>query len=211
MGTWARGRWALQGTSRSESRGPEGNQHNNYSADLLPITPAKPLKTERRAPITLTWNIALFHTNRRRTTTRTLRKWFLSRNERYYVFTTLLSSVSRFVIILWIFRGFGRPWGWNPSKHKRGNADGEFQNNMILSRRLGGPNKIYLNINAHRGVHYLEVLSKHGRYIPSLSLSAFNNRHWRPTGCQVVFRKLLYCLWVSDCDIFGFMVTKEQP
>lgn len=33
---------------------------------------------------------------------------------------------------------------------------GEFQNNMILSRHLSGPNKIYLNINAHRGVHYLE-------------------------------------------------------
>lgn len=182
MGARADGRGTTGSVYEEPLAAPGGNQHNNYSADLLPITSAKPLKTERRAPITLTWNIALFHTNRRRTTTPALRKWFLSRNERYYVFTTLLSSVSRFVIILWIFRGFGRPWGWNPSKHKRGNADGEFQNNMILSRRLGGPNKIYLNINAHRGVHYFEVLSKHGRYISSLSFSAFNNRHWRVEG-----------------------------
>lgn len=160
---------------------PGGNQHNNYIANLFPITPGQPFKTER-VPIILTWNIALFDTNRR--TTQAQRKWFLSRNERYYVFTTLLSSVSRFVIILWIFRGFGRPWGWNPSKHKRGNADGEFQNNMILSRRLGGPNKIYLNINAHRGVHYLEVLSKHGRCIPTLSFITFNNRHRRGGGAK---------------------------
>lgn len=101
---------------------------------------------------------------------------YLSRYDRYYVFTRLLSSVSRFVIILWIFNGFGCPWGWNPFEHKRGNADGEFQNNMILSQRLSGPNKIYLNINSHRGVHYLEVSSKYRRNIGFVYKSSRNEQ-----------------------------------
>lgn len=111
----------------------------------------------------------------------------------------LLSSVSRFVIILWIFSSLGCPWGWNPSKHKRGNADGEFQNNMILSQCLGGPNKIYLNINAHRGVHYLEVLSKHWRYSITFILKTFNCWYWmnptvliRPTSDYYIVEKLWY-------------------
>lgn len=71
-------------------------------------------------------------------------------------------------------QGPQRPRGWNPFEHKRGNADGEFQNNMILSRHLSGPNKIYLNINAHRGVYYLEVLSKHRQYILSIPFTSIS-------------------------------------
>lgn len=133
---------------------------------LLPIPPGKPLKTPFTTYFRLHFYYSIIFISFLTASSTKQRKPYLSETERYYVFTRMLSSVSQFVIILWIFRGFGCPWGWNPSKHKRGNADGEFQNNMILSRRLSGPNKIYLNINALRGVHYLEVLSKYWRNTP---------------------------------------------
>lgn len=74
----------------------------------------------------------------------------------------LLTLLWLFVIMLWIFNGLVSliPRGWNPFEHERGNADIEFQNNTILSRYLGGPNKISYNINAHRSIYYFEVLSE---------------------------------------------------
>lgn len=158
--------WLAQKVGNGENlRLPREISTTITSQMLLPIAPGKPLKTPFttyfRLPVLraififfpIMWSIL-----------QRLREPYLSK--RYYVFTRMLSSVSQFVIILWIFREFGCPWGWNPSEHKRGNADGEFQNNTILSRRLSGPNKIYLNINALRGVHYLEVLSKYWRNTP---------------------------------------------
>lgn len=99
------------------------------SRKLLPITLARPSKPSVR------WLSIKQQCGSLATDIKAVIKSYLSRRDGYYVFTRMLSSVSRFVIILWIFRAVGCPRGENPSEHKRGIADGEFRNNTILSPR----------------------------------------------------------------------------